>query len=181
MPMDLRNGLINTSDRRRLPTINPYYASKFQTVVSLEGIITPGFTDNVQFLHHASNEKKRRLEEDISKIPEPSLSETSEHSTTTVNPQSDIQHEGDTNPPEASTADSQKAFQKDFKHDENTDTTETDTGAVKESMVNLEEVKKDERNDDPEQQNPSEDDDSDEDYTGDCFDGWEAAWGSDRS
>jgi hypothetical protein len=125
--------------------------------------------------------KERRLEEDISKIPEPSLSEPSETSTTTANPQSDVQHAGDTTPPETSTVDSQKTFQKDFKHDENTDTTETDTDAVKESMVNLEEVKKDERNDDPEQQNPSEDDDSDEDYTGDCFDGWAEAWGSDRS
>jgi hypothetical protein len=121
--------------------------------------------------------KKRHLEKDTSKNTKPS-----ENTTKTVKPSSGKKHEGDA---ETSTLDSQKTFQTDLKHEEDTGTTsKSETGSatvVKESMVNLEEGRKDEQNEDQEQQNPSEDDDSDEEYTGDCFDGWVKAWGSDAS
>jgi hypothetical protein len=132
--------------------------------------------------------KKRRLEKDTSKNTKPSLrlSEPSKNTTTTVKPPSGKQHEGDATPPETSTLDSQNTFQTDLnKHEEDTGTTlksETNSATVvKESMVNLEKRRKNEQNEDQEQQSPSEDDDSDEEYTGDCFDGWEKAWGSDAS
>lgn len=131
--------------------------------------------------------KKPRLEQSTSEITESPVSEPSEYTTTQVKPQSGIQHEGDTTPAETSTLEWHNIFQKDFKHEEDTESTsesETDsTTDVKELIVNLEEVKQDEQKDDPEQQDPSEDDDSDEEYTGDCFDGcyWDLEDGSDGS
>ena len=129
--------------------------------------------------------KKPRLERYTSEITSPPVAEPSDDTTTEVKEQSSIGHDGNTRTAETSTLEWHNMFQREFKVEEDAESTsesEADSSIdVKEEfVVKLEEVEV--QNDNPEQHDdPPEDDDSEEEYTGDCFDEWDESYWSDGS